>query len=331
MSDHELPPLFRVESGPVLPAGSAEWVWARSGRRLRAALFEPAGAARGSVVLSPGRTEPIEKYGEVATELIQRGFSVLVHDWAGQGLSHRFQSDRLRGDIEGGADAFVADYRDVVDAFALRLPRPWFALGHSMGGALTALALSESDVKFDGAALCAPMLEFAVGPLPIAVAEVVVRAAMRLGLGRRLPRPQTDPVDVPFERNVLTHDRARYEQTLRLYRAQPELRLGEPTWRWLSFGLEIRARLARPGTAERIRIPTLVVSAGADRVVHVAPIQRFAQRLPAGTYVELPGAFHEILMERDELRERFFERFDELAERVLSRRRRADSALCAVD
>lgn len=315
----------------MLPAGSAEWVTARSQRRLRAALFEPSGRAQGSVVLSPGRTEPIEKYGEVAGDLVERGFVVLLHDWAGQGLSHRFQSDALRGDIEGGADAFIADYGDVVGAFALRLPRPWIAMGHSMGGALTALALTESDLKFDGAALCAPMMEFSAGGLPIPIAEKVIACAVRLGLGKRLPRPQADPVAVPFEANVLTHDRARYEKMLALYRANPELRLGEPTWRWLAFGLSLRARLASAGAAERIPIPTLVVAAGGDRVVHVAPIRRFSERLPRGKYIELAGAFHEILMERDEYRNRFFECFDELARDVMARRAPSSSALCAVE
>ena len=173
-------PLFRVDAGPALPPGSAEWIEARSRRRLRAAFFEPNGVARGSVVLSPGRTEPIEKYGEVALELVQRDFAVLVHDWAGQGLSHRFQSDRLRGDIEGGCDAFLSDYADVIGAFARRLPRPWIAMGHSMGGALTALALSELAVRFDGAALCAPMVQFQIGRLPSGVAEVIVDGALRL-------------------------------------------------------------------------------------------------------------------------------------------------------
>jgi lysophospholipase len=47
------------------------------------------GANRGSVVVSPGRSEPIEKYFEVVQDLLDRGFVVLVHDWRGQGLSHR--------------------------------------------------------------------------------------------------------------------------------------------------------------------------------------------------------------------------------------------------
>jgi alpha-beta hydrolase superfamily lysophospholipase len=45
----------------------------------------PDGPPRGSVVVSPGRSEPIEKYFEVVQDLLDRGFVVLVHDWRGQG------------------------------------------------------------------------------------------------------------------------------------------------------------------------------------------------------------------------------------------------------
>src|SRR5579862_1968553 len=109
----ESAPLHRVADGPPLPDGAAAWLVARSGRRLRTARFAPAGSARGSVILSTGRTEPIEKYGEVIAELGARGFVVLAHDWAGQGLSARFADDPLVCDIVGGCYALADDFRDV--------------------------------------------------------------------------------------------------------------------------------------------------------------------------------------------------------------------------
>ena len=297
----------------MLPEGSAEWLFARSGRRLRVARFTPRGAVRGSVVLSTGRTEVIEKYGEVVAALLSRGFAVVTHDWAGQGLSGRFLVDSFRGDVDGGFSAFLSDFSDIVSTYAVELPRPWIAVAHSMGGALTALALTELDAGFDGAVLCAPMMEFSTGWIPIWATRRMVAAAMRLGIGKQLPRDQVNPVAVPFEENVLTHDRAGYERACALYRAHPELRIGEPTWRWLKFGLDLRDELEKPGRAERIRCPVTIVAAGADLVVHNAPIQRFARRIPRGLYVEIPGAFHEILMEIDAYRDRFFEEFDRLA------------------
>ncbi len=54
----------------------------------------------------------------------------------------------------------------------------------------------------------------------------------------------------------------------------------------------------------------LVVVPGADRVVSVSAMERFAERLKAATLVRIPHARHEILMERDSLRSQFWAAFD---------------------
>jgi len=315
----DAPPLFHVEGGPALPAGTTEWLTSRAGRRLRVARFAPNGTPRGSVVLSTGRTEPLEKYGEVAADLVARGFVVLLHDWAGQGLSARFSDDPLRGDIVGGASSLLADYTDILNAFAERLPKPWLACAHSMGAALASLALVEGESRFAGAVLCAPMIEFSVGSLPFWLIRLVVAAMSRAREGA-LARTQVDPMAVRFEDNLLTHDRVRYERSLVLYRAHPELRLGEPTWRWLAFAVDLRDRLTRPGAAERIACPFAVVGAGDDRIVSTEATRRFVARVPRGSFSEVRSAFHEILMETDERRAEFFRAFDRVAADVLGAR-----------
>jgi lysophospholipase len=303
--------LCRADGGPPLPEGSVEWLFARSGRRLRTALFLPPGAVRGSVVLSPGRTEPIEKYGEVVADLLARGFVVLTHDWAGQGLSDRFVADSLRCDLVGGVEVMLENYADLLSAYAERLPKPWIAMGHSMGAALTALALSQGESRFARAVLCAPMVEFLAGPVPFPLARRTIQVVTKLGFGAALARKPGELAAAAFETNLLTHDRNRYQQMLTLYHAHPELRLGEPTWRWLSFAVEVRDRLAAPRAAERILCPVSIVAAGDDRIVKTAATRRFAARLRRGSYLELPGAFHEILMETDEQRAAFWRVFDE--------------------
>ena len=310
--------LHRVDGGPVFPEGAALWLSARSGRRLRSARFSPNGTARGSVVLSPGRTETIEKYGEVASELVARGFVVLLHDWAGQGLSGRFLSDPLRGDMPGGAERALTDYEDMLNAHGERLPRPWLAMGHSMGAALTAAALSARPARFAGAVLCAPMIEFSAGKLPHWLVRAIVATQNGVGRGTETARKQVDPQTVAFERNVLTHDPVRYARTRALYRAHPELQLGEPTWRWLRFALELGAKLLSPGVPESISCPLAVVAAGDDRVVKNSAILDFISRVPRGTYTEVADAFHEILMETDEYRAQFWKTFDELADRTVT-------------
>ena len=109
-------------------------------------------------MLSAGRTEFIEKYFEVIGELLGRGFSVLVHDWRGQGLSDAAAAGRAEGPRRP-----VRRFRRRLSAACsttsrTALPKPWIALSHSMGGCLTMLALARGERRFSGAILSAPML-----------------------------------------------------------------------------------------------------------------------------------------------------------------------------
>jgi len=62
------------------------------------------------------------------------------------------------------------------------------------------------------------------------------------------------------------------------------------------------------------------VAAGDDRIVSTEASRRFVGRVPRGSFVEVRGAFHEILMERDEQRAEFFRAFDRVAADALATR-----------
>src|SRR6185312_2951105 len=99
-------PLIETPDSKAPAGGEAAWYAGAGGAKLRAALFVPptvrmGGQARGSIVLSGGRTEPIEKYYELIGECLERGFVVLAHDWRGQGLSRRDLADPLKGHAKG--------------------------------------------------------------------------------------------------------------------------------------------------------------------------------------------------------------------------------------
>ncbi|HTK35419.1 MAG TPA: alpha/beta hydrolase [Caulobacteraceae bacterium] len=282
--------------------------------RLRAALFA-ADRPRGSVVLSPGRTEAIEKYYEVVEDLRVRGFTVLVHDWRGQGLSQRLVSDPLRG--HGGSwRAYLADFRRLLDAFETRLPRPWIALGHSMGGGLTALALAEGEARFAAAALTSPMLGVQIGR--VWLARIVTWWMLRLGRAADYAAGPGDPLGGRFEQNQLTHDRARWERTHALLVAHPELQLGHVTWGWLDFAISASERMAAMA-AGALSLPLLVALAEEERLVDNAAARAFAAKVEGSERLEIAGSFHEILMETDGRRDLFWAAFDGLAGRVVSK------------
>ena len=310
----EAAPLVATPGAPVPAGGEAAWFSGAGGARLRAALFPAIGEPRGSVIVSPGRTEPIEKYFETVEALAGRGFVVLVHDWRGQGLSYRALADRTLGHANGYGE-FLADFTALLGAYETRLPTPWIALGHSMGGCLTLLALAAGETRFAGAILSAPMLGLRTAPVPVWLGREIARFMAGAGRGQQAARSGSTGPE-PFEGNIVTHDRSRHDRFQAQLAACPDLALGGLTWGWLDFASRA-VRLLQKGTGVRaIAIPVVIVAAGADRVVDNAGARRVAARVPGARYIEVPGAYHEILQETDALQPTFWQEFDALASKA---------------
>ncbi len=308
----EAAPLLSMPQAPAPRNGGAEWVDVQGGVRLRAALFRPDGPCRGSVVLSPGRAEFIEKYFEVIEELQGRGFTVLIHDWRGQGLSDRAPPARLWGHARGWRP-FISDYGRLLETFEDRLPKPWIAVGHSMGGGLTALALAEGEERFSGAVLSAPMMCIDTGSRGLASVRRLSFLMNLAGKSRALLAPAPDPARETFETNILTHDRARWERTMAQGASDPDLKEGGVTWGWLAFALILCERIVASRRIDKLPIPLVIVAAEEEKLVLNSASKTVAGRAPHGRYVEVPGAYHEILMETDARRALFWTEFDAVA------------------
>jgi lysophospholipase len=189
-----------------------------------------------------------------------------------------------------------------------------------MGGTLNALTLARGGHGFDAALLTAPMMGVAaVRALPV-IGHLIARTFSGLGLGGGyvVRHGGFDPMRGPFATNDLTHDEGRYERFRDQLRACPDLALGGVTWGWLLFALDACAALARRGAAEAIGIPLSIVTAGDERLVMNPPARRFALRAPRGRYLEIPGAWHEVLMETDDVRAQVWRAFEVLTAEVVA-------------
>jgi lysophospholipase len=123
--------------------------------------------------------------------------------------------------------------------------------------------------------------------------------------GAKLVTPPT-----PFEANLLTHDPRRYARNTQQVEQHPELALGPPTWGWLQFAFAATGELQRGDGPPKVTTPVTVVAAGADRIVDNNLVRLVASRFPHGRYLEIPGAYHEILQETDPIRAQFWQAFD---------------------
>lgn len=296
------PDAHRDGAGGPLAPGRAFWLRAGDGVRLRLGLWPAdAGGARGTVLLFPGRTEYLEKYGATATALAAAGLATLAIDWRGQGLS-----DRLLDDPAIGHVARFGDYqRDVAAMVAaadsLALPRPWFLLAHSMGGAIGLRALL-NGLEVRAACFTAPMWGIAMNPVLRPLAWALTAPRHLLGLGR-LYAPGGGPksyVDTATpEDNMLTTDPAMFRMLQRQIADHPALSLGGPSLTWAGEALREMHALARLPAPD---LPALAMLGGRERIVDNAAARRMMARWPGGRVVEFPGAEHEILMERADLR-----------------------------
>ena len=304
------PALFFLP-GETAPAdASVRFVMSSGGVRLRLAVF-PATvpAPRGTVLIAQGRAEYIEKYLETIADLRRLGFAVVAFDWRGQGGSDRLMANRVPGHVAGFSD-YERDLKAVLrEIRGLDLPAPLIGLAHSMGGAVLLLAARRLKQRFDRLVLAAPFIGF--GPAYGAVARTdrfpgnaaafLLDLAAGIGFSRRVLPGGINPHDgtAPFEGNVVTGDAGRFARMIAHEKARPDLMTGRPTFGWVRGAIVALERLARPGVAERIPLPVLIVTAGADRVVSNRAAEDFAQRLPLGATLMIPGARHELMMERD--------------------------------
>ncbi len=270
----------------------------------------PAPGRTGTVLICTGRGEFIEKYAEVVGELLERGFAVAAFDWRGQGGSSRLLANPRKGHV-----ARFDDYeRDLAAVRAALLqpfcPKPWFALGHSMGGAVL-IHHARHGSAFERIVLSAPMVDLRGLGLPRTVRALAALAAT-CGAGRAfLPGgSRRSAMTRPFAGNVLTSDPHRFAILRSLAEAAPSLTVGSPTWGWLWAAFRAMAPLADLAYARTIATPILTVGCGDDRVVDMRAVERFATRLKVGHLVVVPHARHEILMERDVLRAQFWAAFD---------------------
>ena len=309
------PPLLTLRGtpdNPVPPGGTLVAVGTRDDCTLRAAHWPPtARTTRGSVCLLQGRAEFIEKYYETIGELRARGFCVVAFDWRGQGESDRRTDDPHKGHV-ARFDEYRLDLKAVVETVLVPLmPEPHVGLAHSMGGCVALTCALDGWTPFRRLVTLAPMLSIRMVAWP-AGASALTRVLDRLGLGGRYV-PFGRPVSIAtraYAGNPLSRDPARYARNAAAARAVEAGAVGDPTIAWTAEAFRAIARLRDPRAAPRIDLPTLIVAAGADPVCGTPAAERFAARLKAGGILVLPDARHEILSERDAIRQDFWAAFD---------------------
>ncbi len=299
---------IRIPSNPVPAGGEIFDIDAADGAKLRAALF-PAENARGSAILMSGRSEFIEKYFEVIEDLRARGLSVATMDWRGQGLSSRMLPVSEKGHINDFG-AYKSDLRNFVDDIVKsRFGGPRILMTHSMGGLPGLMLLADGYDGFARAVLCAPMTRLFPNLRMRVFARTLAGAACNLGASR-LSVMGVKEYSLEFEGNVLTSDRRRHDRFRELQAAAPNASIFAPTYGWLNAAVKAMDDIHKPGQLDAIKTPVLIISAENDQLVDANDHGALAAANNAIDCITIKGALHEILMERDEIRDQYWAAFD---------------------
>jgi lysophospholipase len=278
----------------------------------------PAANPRAECVLVGGYGDFVEKHFETVRDLAARGLSVWCLDWRGQGGSTRPK----RWPNRPRARRFERDAAELAQFARAQLSpdRPHVLIAHSMGGAIALLCLHRNPGLFDAAVLSAPMLGLLNGRTPPTLLRALTGPARLAGLGLcRLPgaaRWRAGHAPTP-ERSRISSDVERCRLRHAWITSDPALRLDQPTYGWLDPALALIARIGKPRFLATIRTPILIGSAGREHVVAPGAHHRAARHLPECTLFELPESKHEPFLERDVIRDAWFDRIDRfIAERL---------------
>jgi alpha-beta hydrolase superfamily lysophospholipase len=235
-------------------------------------------ALRGVVLIVHGLGEHAGRYDRVARRLNRWGFAVRGYDQYGHG-----ESDGVRGTLPSSA-RLLDDLSDVIESTRARMATglPLVLLGHSMGGLVAACHVALRKRRVDGLVLSSPALDPGLSGLQKLLLSFLPRVAPNFTMGNGL-----DP-------DFISHDAG----VVAAYRTDPWVhdRVSGRLARFIADGGPVA--MAR---AKEWKVPTLLMYAGADKLVNPAGSRAFAAAAPPQVVAAhcFDGMYHEIFNELD--------------------------------
>ena len=113
-----------------------------------------------------------------------------------------------------------------------------------------------------------------------------------------------------FPGNPLTSDASRFSRMVEILAADPSLAIGPPTFGWIASVGDAIEEIASERFHKNLQIPVLNIAAGMDKFVSTPAIEQLGKRMRIGGSIVLDGSRHEIMMEEDRIRDRFWAAFD---------------------
>lgn len=244
------------------------------------------GPVRGVVLVVHGLGEHAWRYDRMAERLNSWGFVVRAYDQYGHG-----ESMGARGALPS-ANRLLEDLAEVVDETRARMnaKTPLIILGHSLGGLVAGRFVSLRMRSIQALIMSSPALDPGLNTFQKLLLAVLPRIApdLRISNGLNPEFLSHDPSVVSaYKADPLVHDRICARLAVFIAKNGPATIASAPSW----------------------SVPTLLLYAGADKLVNPAGSRAFALAAPKDVVTAqcFQALFHEIFNELGPQREHVFE------------------------
>ena len=253
--------------------------------------------AIGTVIVSHGFTESIQKYKEVIYYFLKEHYNVFLMDHRGHGKSVREtgNSDFSLTHVESFS-SYVEDFRGFIEEIVVDYAgtdNPFYIFAHSMGGAIAVRYLQMYPGRIQKAILSAPMLDIQM-TMPQVEAEAIAYYMVKTGRGRCYIAGQTPfPGEAAFQESS-SSSKERYEYYFHKKLKNKELQNNAGSYSWLYESIKIVKKIQKE--KRKIQIPICIFSAEKDELVKRAGQLAIAKKTPDSQVVLVPESKHEIYM-----------------------------------
>jgi len=275
---------------------------------------------KGFVVIAPGLSEFCEKYFEIIRDLKQDGYAVAIMEWRGHGYSHRHIEDRQRRHSDGFEND-VADFHCFIKKLKTIRKNNGLdkiktaLLAHSMGGNISLRYLHDKPNHFDSATFSSPMFGIKLSAPQRSVLKPVCSVFNRMGKGDWYAPGQGKwtPIKYAITQLSLSSDKERRKTQGLWFEWNEDLVAGGVTYDWLMEAQKSCDIIQNPDFLANIKTPCMIGIAEDEVIVDNKDILKTATGLPNAQVIEYPKARHELMMEKDAIRNAFLTDFKSFA------------------
>lgn len=296
----------------------SRWQWGecarKAGRALRHGYALPENP-KAIIVFLSGLSEFCEKHFETVHWALDNGYGLFMLDWFGQGKSGRY--------LKNPHKRHAADFQEDVDDLAHWIENhvkpktaslPLFTMAHSMGANIGLHYIQQNPKTITAVCFTAPMFGIKTMrhiPFSGQLTKIMDRFAAESyvpggGDWRKGMHPSPSL-------SILTKDPTRNPIHNAWSIADPALQIGGVTFGWVYEAHKSCLKLKNINL-EDLQTPCVIVCVQHDLLVDNKANRKICNRLPNAKLKMLAGAYHEPLMESDDIRNHLLNILDDFIE-----------------